>query len=192
MAFLVDGGGDVISFAEYTDILQKDQRLLEANELAVPAESGFADVSEFVEDMLEKSTNRILLKMKTSTWWQSYNAYVGNPLNDLSNLPNVNPNLIDPGNALGRQQQFTDMCVYYCFKEYLLPLIADFSTEESPEVNKIKYYDVKFNDIYKELISMADWYDFDNDGTVQTSEKAISYSTANRRSRRRKTIVGIR
>ena len=192
MAFIVDGGGNVLSFAEYTDVLQKDQRLLEANELAIPAESGFADVSDFVEDMLEKSTNRILLKMKASTWWQSYNAYVGNTINDLSNLPNVNPNLIDPGNKLGRRQQFTDMCVYYCFKEYLLPLIADFSTEDSPEVQKIKYYEVKFNDIYHELIQMADWYDYDADGTVQADEKAISYSTANRRTRRRRTIVGIR
>ena len=64
MAFITDGGGNVISFAEYTDVLQKDQRLLEANEIQVPAESGFADKTEFIEDMLSKSTSRILLKIK--------------------------------------------------------------------------------------------------------------------------------
>ena len=67
MSFVTDGAGKVISFAEYTDVVQKDQRLLEANELRVPAESGFADTTEFVEDMLEKGTNRILLKIKAST-----------------------------------------------------------------------------------------------------------------------------
>lgn len=191
MAFIVDGQNNVISFAEYTDVLQKDQRLFEANELQIPAESGFADVTEFVEDMLEKSTKRILLKMKASTWWQAYNAYVGTPVNDLNVLPSVNPNRIDPGDALGRRQQFTDMCVYYCFKEYLLPLIADFSTDESPDVNKIKYYDSKFNDLFNELLSMADWYDSDGDGSVENAEKATAYMPT-RRTRSRRSIVKVR
>lgn len=190
MSFVTDGGGDVISFAEYTDVVQKDQRLLEANELVVPTESGFNDVTEFVEDMLEKSTARILLKMKATTWWQAYNNYVGNSITSLSALPNVNANLIDPANKLGRRQQFTDMCVYYCFKEYLIPLIAQFE-EESPDVAKIKYYDVKFNDIFSELIAMADWYDYDNSGTVDADEKAYTYATT-RRTRRRRSITRVR
>lgn len=191
MAFIVDGQGSVISFAEYTDVLQKDQRIFEANELKIPAESGFADVTEFVEDMLEKSTQRILLKIKASTWWQGYNTYVGNSLSNLNELPNVNPNLIDPSDKLGRQQQFTDLCVYYCFKEYLLPLIADFTSEDSPDVAKIKYYNSKFNELFQELTSMADWYDYDNDGTVQNDERAYSYMPT-RRTRRRTTMVHVR
>lgn len=190
MSFVTDGGGNVVSFAEYTDVVQKDQRLLEANELVIPAESGFADTTEFVEDMLEKSTQRILLKMKSSTWWQAYNNYVGNSITSLSSLPNVNPSLIDPGNKLGRRQQFTDMCVYYCFKEYLVPLIAQFE-DESPDVSKIKYYDGKFNDIFAELLAMADWYDYDGSGTVEADEKAYTYSTM-RRTRRRRSIVRVR
>jgi len=191
MAFITDGGGNVISFAEYTDVLQKDQRLLEANEIQVPAESGFADKTEFIEDMLSKSTSRILLKIKASTWWQSYNSYVGNIINDLNNLPNVNANLIDPSNKLGRQQQFTDMCVYYCLAQYLLPLIADFGNEENSTFAKINYYDAKFTDIYNELISIADWYDYDNSGTVDADEKAITYFQT-RRTRRRSSVVKIR
>jgi hypothetical protein len=126
MAFIVDGGGNVLSFAEYTDVVQKDQRLLESNVIKIPAESGFADVTEFIEDMLTNSTDRILLKLK-----------------------------------------------------------------ESEEVSKITYYDAKFNSLYNELIAIADWYDYDNDGTIQADEKAITYQRT-RRSRSRRSIVQVR
>jgi len=191
MAFITDGEGKVISFAEFTDVLQKDQRILEANEIQIPAESGFADVTEFVEDMLEKSTNRILLKIKASTWWQAYNNYVGNQITNLNDLPNVDPSLVDPGNKLGRQQQFVDMTVYYCMSQYLLPLVADFGDEDSSSFQKINYYDAKFTDIYNELISIADWYDYDNSGTVDADEKSVTYFQT-RRTRRRASVVKIR
>ena len=191
MAFITDGGGNVISFAEYTDILQKDQRLLESNIIKIPAESGFADVTDFLEDICEKSTDRILLKLKASTWWQSYNSYVGNPITNLNALPNVNPNLIDPANKLNRRQQFTDLCVYYAFAQYILPLIADFGNPESEEVSKIQYYDAKFNDLFNELIAIADWYDYDASGTVDADEKAITYART-RRTRSRRSIVQVR
>ena len=191
MAFITDGGGNVLSFAEYTDLLQKDQRLLESNIIKIPAESGFADVTDFLEDICEKSTDRILLKLKASTWWQSYNAYVGNPISNLNALPNVNPNLIDPANKLNRRQQFTDLCVYYAFAQYILPLIADFGNPESEEVSKITYYDAKFNDLFNELIAIADWYDYDASGTVDADEKAITYART-RRTRSRRSIVQVR
>ncbi len=37
MAFITDAGGTVISFAEFTDVVQKDQRVLESNNLKIPA-----------------------------------------------------------------------------------------------------------------------------------------------------------
>jgi hypothetical protein len=191
MAFVINGAGTVISFAEFTDIVQKDQRILEANEIVIPAESGFTDVSEFLEDMLEKGTRRILLKLKASTWWQAYNNYVGNAISNLNDLPVVDPNKIDPSNTVGRQQQFTDLCVYYTFKEYLLPLIAQFGNQDDPEVQKIQYYDTKFQDLFNELTSIADWYDADGDGTVEADERAITYFRT-RRTRRRSTIVPVR
>jgi hypothetical protein len=185
MAFItVDGS--VVSYAEYTDLVQKDQRVLEANELKVPEESGFADVTEFVEDMLQKSTDRINVKIKASSWWFGYQGYVGSSVSNPALLPDFNPDRIK-----SRKQDFTDMCVYYCLKEYLLPLVADFSIEESSEVNKIEYYDNKFNDIFNELLALADWYDADGDGTVEDGEKAWSYQSV-RRSRRRSTIVKVR
>jgi len=190
MSFILDGGSQVISFAEYTDVLQKDQRVLIANEISIPAESGFADVTEFIEDLLEKSTSRILLKMKASSWWMAYNNYVGNTVTSIANLPSVNPDLIDPGNALGRQQQFTDMTVYYCFKEYLLPLLSQFEDENS-DMAKIEYYDGKFNDLFEELLSMADWYDYDDDGTVDPDEKTATFMPT-RRTRSKNRITQVR
>ena len=190
MAFLTDGSGNVISFAEYTDIVQKDQRIFESNNLKIPEESGFVSVQDYVENMLERSTRRILLKIKTSAWWSTYNNYVGNAY-EFNNLPSVNPNRIDPGNAQGRQEQFSDMCTYYCIKEFIAPLFAEFGNEESPEVSKITYYDAKFNDLFTELLSVADWYDADGDGTVETDEKLTTF-VRNRRSRSRNNIVVVR
>lgn len=187
MAFITNGAGNVISFAEYTDLVQKDQRLFEANEIQIPAESGFADVTEFMEDILEKSTARILTKIKASTWWQAYLQYVGVTVNSLAGLPDVNAD-----NIKSRQQDFTDMCVFYAFYSYILPLVADFSEEAtSSEVQKIQYYRNKFNDRFEEVIRLADWYDYDGDGTVEDSEKVYSYSQ-NRRTRRRLNIVNVR
>jgi hypothetical protein len=185
MAFITVGG-NVTSYAEYTDVLQKDQRILEANEIAIPEESGFVDVSDFIEDMLTKSTNRINLKIKASSWWLGYLNYTGQSVTRPELAPDFNPN-----NIKSRKEEFTDMCVYYCFKEYLLPLIGDFGDADSPEVQKIKYYDAKFNDIFNELLAIADWYDADGDGTVEDSEKA-SFNQPVRRSRRRTQVARFR
>ena len=138
-----------------------------------------------------RSTEKKKSKLKASTWWQSYNAYVGTPISNLNALPNVNPNRIDPGNVLGRQQQFTDACVFYCISQYLAPLFAEFGNEESTEVSKITYYDAKFNDIFTELLAVADWYDADGDGTIQSDEKLTTF-VRTRRSRSRNSIVVVR
>ena len=190
MAFVTDGAGDVISFAEYTDVVQTDQRLFEENRIVIPEESGFATIQDFIEDILEKSTSRILLKMKASSWWLNYNAYVNNYVSDINNLPSVNPNLIDPGNKQGRRTQFTTLCVSHALKESILPLIAEF-TEDSPDLAKIVFYDKKFNDLFSELISLADWFDYDNSGTVEADEKLTTFFRT-RRTRRRASIVKVR
>ncbi len=185
MAF-ISVGGSVISYAEYTDVVQRDQRLFEANEIRIPEQSNFVDVPDFIEDMLRQSTDRINAKIKASTWWQAYNNYVGNTISSVSQIPDFDPNRI-----LGRQQSFTDMCVYYCLKEFLLPLIADFSTAETAEVQKIRYYEDKFNDLFQETLALADFYDADDDGTINDSEIAYSYRQV-RRSRRRNSVVKVR
>lgn len=185
MAFIVISG-NVVSYAEYTDVLQTDQRLLESNELKVPAESGFADTTDFIEDMLTRATTRINTKIKASAWWKGYLAYTGTTVSNPALLPDFNPNRI-----VSRKQDFTDMCVAYALKEMILPLIADFGNETSPEVQKIKFYDAKFNDLFNELLDMADWYDADGSGTIDAGEKVYSFARM-RRSRRRTSIVKVR
>lgn len=189
MSFIT-ANNQVISFAEFTDVLQRDQRFFTANELTIPADSGFQSVPEFVEDLLAQATTRILLKFKSSTWWQGYNNYVNQPVLNLNNLPDLIPDRIDPGNARGRRPQFTDLCVYYAMKEYLLPLVGQFD-DNSADLAKIEYYDRKFNDLFLELTAMADWYDADGSGTVDSSEIAFSYQQT-RRTRRRQQVVRVR
>ena len=74
MAFITVGGL-VTSYAEFTDLVQKDQRVLESNELVVPSESGFVDTTDFIEDLLTKSTDRINIKIKANSWWRAYLNY---------------------------------------------------------------------------------------------------------------------
>ena len=187
MAFVTDAGGNVTSYAEFTDVLQKDQRLLEANVIKVPAESGFVDVTDFIEDMLTKSTDRINIKFKASSWYQGYLSYTGQSVSNPALMPDFNPNYV-----LSRKQEFTDLAVFYCMYYYLLPLVADFSDEDngSAEVQKIKYYEDKFQGLFNELIALADWYDADGDGTIEASEKVWTNQTV-RRSRRRSTVVRV-
>ena len=184
MAFVTDAGGNVTSYAEYTDVLQKDQRLLEANVIKVPAESGFVDATDFIEDMLSKATDRINIKIKASSWWSGYLNYTGTSVSNPALMPDFNPNRI-----AARQQEFTDMAVFYCMYYYLLPLVADFS-EDDAEVQKIKYYEDKFQGLYNELLALADWYDADGDGTIENSEKVWTNQIV-RRSRRRSTVVRV-
>ena len=187
MAFITDNTGNVISFADFFDVNDIEQRVFEANEINFTdaASPAFSSLEEYVDYLLQKSTDRILLKMKASDWWRNYTSYSGASITQINDLPSVDPNRV-----LARQQDFTDMTVYYCLKEYLLPKVADFGVEESAEVAKIKYYENKFSQIFGELLAIADWYDANDDGTVEDSEKLISFRL-NRRTRGRKFITRI-
>ena len=176
MAFIVDGTGNVISFAEYVDVTTIDQRVFEANEgLTV----------DIVEDMLERSTNRMIQKIKASDWWREYSNFTGAGYGSLSDLPTPNPNLFL------RQADWTECCVYHTLTNYLYPKIANFSDAESAEVEKIKFFDVRFQDLFNELLSMGDFYDADGDGTVESNEKLVKYALT-RRTRGRKSIVRVK
>jgi len=165
MAFILSTG-NVISFAEYEDVLAIDQRLFEANE-------GLTDV--IVEDALVKATNRILSQIRSTDWWKSYyyrqtngQGVVTFPTGGTI-APAVNPNKIE-----ARKQDFTDLCVYYALAESILPRVADFGNADTAERQKIGFYDEKYRALYKELIEAGDWYDFDDDAVIEDSEKQPS------------------
>lgn len=158
MAFIIEASV-VVSFAEFQDVVDKDQRLFESNE-------GLTD--DMVEQQLIRSTERILSKLRASPWWRTYYVQRDSTTvyNTVADIPAVNPNRIK-----GRQNDFTDLCVYTALSEFILPSIADFSNEDNAERQKMAYYTQKADKLLGELITAGDWYDFDNDGTVETTEK---------------------
>jgi hypothetical protein len=83
------------------------------------------------------------------------------------------------------------MCVAYVLKEYLLPKIADFGNPESSEVQKINFYNGKFNELFNEKLSVIVWYDVDNDSTVESGEQLVNYRK-NRRTRGKRFITRVR
>lgn len=158
MAFVTENS-TVISFAEFQDVVDKDQRLFEANE-------GLSD--DAVEQQLVRATERILTKMRASAWWRSY--YIrrnsSTEYNTVADIP-----ALDPDKIKGRLNDFTDLCVYTALSEYILPSIADFGNEDSAERQKMAYYVQRADSLFGELITAGDWYDFDDSGTVASNEK---------------------
>ena len=166
MAFINPGGTGVIAFAEYEDVTATDQRLFEANE-------GIAD-SAMVEDLTEKATNRILQLIRNTAWWKNYYLVEGSELQRTATQTRngyIDAPLPDPDLILGRQADFTDLCVYFTLYEYLLPKVADFSAQDNAEVVKIGVYRTKFDKLFIELIDDGTWYDFDASGTITRAEK---------------------
>lgn len=158
MAFINDGT-TVISFAEYQDVVDRDTRLFETNE------SLSEDV---VEPLLIRATERILTKMRSTDWWQSYYVRRDNSINyqTVADIP-----ALDPERIVARQNDFTDLCVYQALGELILPRVADFGTEDNAERQKMGYYTQKASALFDELVTAGDWYDFDGSGTIASKEK---------------------
>ena len=134
----------VESFAEFQDVLDHDQRLFITNE-------GLSD--GVVYPSLVRATEKILTKIKDSSWWK-----------------NITTTDVNPAYILTRHNDFTDLCVYLALSEYVLPSIADFGVQDNAEVQKMQYYTTKFTSLFEELVSAGDWYDFNNDSTINTTE----------------------
>lgn len=157
MAFIRENGV-IISFAEYQDVVDKDQRLFESNE-------GLTDSS--IEKLLIRATERILTKIRSTPWWKEFYLKQSSiSINTVADIPAVDPDLI-----AGRQEDFTDLCVFTALGELILPSIADFGNEENAERQKMGYYVNKAEKLFAELITAGDWYDFDGDSTVESTEK---------------------
>ena len=151
--------GNFVSFAVYSEVTARDQRFFEANE-------GFTELQ--VNDLCAQASQRILSKLKSTDWWKEYQFSRDTTLeNDLRLLPDVNALRIK-----GREQDWKDLNIYFVMSEYLLPRAADWSNEA--DVNKINFYKDQYVALFKELIEDGRWYDFDNDGTIERTEKAPS------------------
>lgn len=159
MAFITENN-TVISFAEYSDVTARDKRLFDSNE-------GLTD--DVVEDALIRATERILTKIRSSEWWRTYymKRDSSTTYNTVADIPSV-----DPDKIIGRSSDFTELCVYWALSDYILPQVANFGDEADDDRNKMGYYKGKTEELLQELIIAGDWYDFDDDGTVQSTEKS--------------------
>jgi hypothetical protein len=159
MAF-VEEAGAITSFAEFQDVVNKDQRLFEANE-------GLSD--DIIETQLIRATERILTRLRSSSWWRSYylNRNTEISFRTVADIP-----ALDATRIIARQNDFTDLCVYVALSEFILPSIADFGNEDNAERQKMGYYTQKANELFGELITAGDWYDFDDDGSISSEEKS--------------------
>lgn len=147
MTFIYNDNNDIISFAEFEDVLDTDQRVFDTNE-------GLSN--SLITPWLEKSTDRIVTKITSSSWWQSIYKTYGN---------DFDINLI-----IAKQDYFSDLCVYYTLSEFILPYIADFGNQDTAEYQKILYYQNKFAQLFEELLSTSDWYDVNEDGNITIDE----------------------
>lgn len=158
MAFIIDNG-TTISFAEYQDVVDRDSRIFDANESLT---------DDIVENLLIRATERILSKIRSSAWWASYyvNRNTSTVIQTRADIP-----AIDIERIIGRSNDFTDLCVYTALGEFILPSVADFGKEDNAERQKMGYYVQKADNLLAELLSAGDWYDFDDDAIIASSEK---------------------
>ena len=158
MAFVTENNV-VVSFAEFQDVVDKDQRLFQSNE---------GLTSDLIDQQLVRATERILTRLRSSDWWRSY--YVrrdaATVYKTVADIPAVNASKIK-----ARTTDFTDLCVYTALSEMILPSIADFGNEDNAERQKMGYYTERAESLFGELITAGDWYDFDDDDTISSDEK---------------------
>lgn len=167
MAFIIDNN-ITISFAEYSDVKAVDQRLFDSNE-------GLTD--DVVETALIRSTERILTKMRSTQWWRNY-WLVRSPNADIKTVADIPA--LDPDQIKDRYNDFTDLCVYHALSEIILPQVANFGDEGDDDRAKMSYYQNKAERLFEELIVAGDWYDFDDDSSIQSDEKSPGYSNLKR------------
>jgi len=152
-----------VSFATYEDVTNRDSRVFEANEDLTESE---------INDYLEQASDRILTQIRNTTWWRDYQRRMAQIINP-NLLPAVNPDYI-----LARTQEFIDLNVYFALYEYVYPTVADFGNPDSAEFAKIKFYKDLYNVLFDEIIDAGDWYDFSENGTIDTADKMAA--TVNR------------
>lgn len=159
MAFIIENNA-VTSFAEYSDVLTVEQRLFDSNE-------GLTD--DVVENALIRATERILSKISASSWWKTYYMERGS-VSSVADIPSV-----DADKVLSRKSDFTELCVCTALADYVLPQVADFGDDTDNDRAKMGYYQNRAESLFEELIRAGDWYDFDDDGTMQSDEKEKGY-----------------
>lgn len=164
----IEENGVILSFADSDDVENQDQRLLQFNH-------GLTD--EYVDQQLERATRRVLNRLKGTNWWVTNwsKRNPGTEVRDASDVPPVDPQLI-----VARISDFTDLCVYTALAEYILPSVADFGADDNAERAKQSFYEQKAQEMFDEIVTAGDWYDWNTDGVVDNSESSIGKTNLKR------------
>lgn len=161
MPFVISG--NTVLFATSEDVVARDARVFESNE---------GLTQQIADDACLSATNRIVGLVQQSDWWRAY--FVEKDANATS-ITGLRSTLQIPAplarRFVGRRTDWTDACVFFALKEYILPQFADFGNPESAERQKIAFYEERFSTLFRELLATGDWYDWDADGTVELAEK---------------------
>jgi hypothetical protein len=158
MAF-IETTTNFVSFAQYTDMTETDSRLFVANE---------ALTEDVVTDLLVRSSAKILSNIRSTDWWRSYFVIQdkgATTIRTVADIPSPSGLKIQ-----ARRDDFTDLCCFYTMYYYILPKVADFGSDDNDEKQKLGYYEQKYIQLFNELITAGDWYDFDGTGTILSSE----------------------
>lgn len=169
MAFIYQSG-TLTSFAEYQDVVDLDQRLFDENE-------GLTD--DIVDAALVRATDRLLDKIRSTDWWKTYYLRRSQGVfNTAADIP-----ALDRDRIKAREEHFTELTACLALSEYILPKIADFGNDQNAERQKMGYYTMRSDKLFDELIVAGDWYDFDDDSTIESQERSPGAPNSLRRIR---------
>lgn len=150
-----DSAGNVVAWASGEDVRDRDQRLFEINDVDFSWSSqNPGNLTEYLDDICKISATRIHSEISTHPGWLSHQG-------DAEFQPDL---------VLSRHQDFLDLNVCHALSDYVLPKIADFGNPDSSEVNKITYYEARYNRILESLMGRMDWYDTNQDGVIADTE----------------------
>jgi hypothetical protein len=115
--------------------------------------------------------------MRSTQWWRNYylNRSPDATIKTVADIP-----ALDPDKIKDRQNDFTDLCVYWALSEIILPQVANFGDDGDDDKAKMGYYQNKTERLFDELIVAGDWYDFDDDDTIESSEQSPGYANLKR------------
>ena len=121
-------------------------------------------IDEFTDEHA-KARDDILRKLREEWWVRSRNVTNYDISRSLPSLEMDNSKLTE--------SQFTRCAVYRVLSEYALPMLTKWNAEGNEDKFQVmmmhyrKKYDEEFNAILRDGVD----YDFDNDGTVEDTEK---------------------
>jgi len=110
-------------------------------------------------------TRADILRILRIDWWPRHRNVLGKYT---INIIDVNLEMDDTKLT---ESQFTRAAVYHVLAYYILPKLSKFTPDGDVFGEKMEYYRARFKEEIELVLRDGPEYDFDNDGTVEDSEK---------------------